>query len=1177
MTGFKSFLDKTVVEFDKGMTSVVGPNGSGKSNLTEAIRWVLGEQSAKSLRGNKMEDVIFNGTQLHKPVNIAKVTVVLNNEDRYLDYDFSEISISRSYNRNGDSHYYINNESVRLKDVVDLLLDSGLGKNSFSIISQGQVEQIFLNKAEERRGIFEEAAGVQKYQYRKNEAERKLNRSSDNLSRVKDIVHELESQLKSLKSQREKALIYLDKSKELESLEISLYTHQIQAYKSQWDQLEIELDANNQSLSKLIEQEELSSEEITKAKLIQNQLLEEIDILSDAYQELITHIEKIKGQKQIIEKDIQYQESSAEDKNKNRDEQIKEQEEVSQQLKQHKEEIERFKRLQAELTEEINALTEKLEITQGLDKEEYDELRNKMMDWYQEEAKTNNQKQQALQTINFQNKKVQQYDSQINKLKEEVKELEEELQTLDANLNEFSGKQNASREKLNDLLQQTDLMEKQRDILQNQLFNQERKKQNAQASLNSLLQMQEDYSGYYSGVRAVMKNADRISGIEGTVAELINVKEEFRQAIDTALGGSLQHIVVRDEQAARQAVQFLKQHQAGRATFLPRPNISPRYLANNILAKISQLDGFIGIASDLVEFREENRNIILNLLANTIVARSLKEAQYIARVANQRVKVVTLEGEVIMPGGALTGGKQRNQQQSMLARQQKLNDAQEQLKAETKHLTSMEKDWQALLANHQAIQSQLNSYREDNNQTERIYQSLFQEKQIASQSLKQKKNEMTIVNDDLKESQSTLNEARQELEIAQNKAQELSESILKSKELLEQHNIDEDVRAKQLKEIEGQLNEANTRLAVVEVQLKQEIIQRKAAEENLENLSEWLEQYDRLQVENIASLESLNQRHKEVSLEINRLTEKSKEQQSSIKNLRSERKELNDSIVQQEADHSKLQSQIQKTNQRISHLQAQIEKNQSLIDNYLNLLNQDYQLSFEKALEKAQTIEKPTEVNQRVKEIRKDIDKLGPINVQAIDDYNQLYERYELLTDQQNDLLEAMGQLQETMDKMDKEVIQRFGTTFKEINQQFNKTFKKLFGGGDAVLTLTNPNDLLTTGVDIVAQPPGKKKQNLGLLSGGERALTAIALLFAILEVKPVPFVILDEVEAALDDANVYRYGQYIKDFTEQTQFIVITHRKGTMESADRLYGVTMEKSGVSKLASVKLSEAKEY
>lgn len=1173
MTGFKSFADKTVIEFDTGLTAVVGPNGSGKSNLSEAIRWVLGEQSAKSLRGNRMEDVIFNGTQERKPVNLAKVTLVLNNEDRYLDYDFSEISITRSYNRNGDSQYFINKEVVRLKDIVDLLLDSGLGKNSFSIISQGKVESIFLSKPEERRTIFEEAAGVQKYQYRKVEAERKLIRSSDHLSRVKDIIHELEGQLKPLAKQREDALRYQEKHQALRQFEISLYSHQIAQYREEWDKSEVALQDLNGEIAQLEQEKNQLAQRLELDNQELDQITQTLDVNSEEHQEQVQQLERLKARQQMTEQQIRFNQTSLNDKQTAYQQQVERQHKLLDDQATLLAQATEFKAELNRLKAQLKQFEQTRSILSGDDQAQIEALRGQLIDYYQAETTARNHITQHNASITQQSERQQQLTLQLEQLTKSLKAAEEELSAHLDEQREHQENHQSLRQQFNRLLEENQLTQQKRQQTQQALFQHERQTQQLESKVTNLRSMQEDYAGYFAGVRSVMKQASRLRGIEGTVADLLTVPQAYQLAIDTALGGSLQHIVVTDDQAAKEAIQFLKQQKAGRATFLPRTNIKARMLNSKQLEQAQQQAGFVGVANQLVDYAEQNQNIIANLLGTTLIMSGLSQAQQLARRLNYSVKIVTLEGDVLMPGGSISGGQARKQQQSMLARQNELKVAEEQLKASQAGLRQLEEGWQTVQAREQQLQEQVESNREVLNQAEIQAQQFQQTAHQLQQTIKQFQNQHLILSDDLNQAQEAVDEASEQLQVAEASLKQASQQIADTNDTLAQHNLSQEDRQQQLQQLEFDYNEAKTQQAVKQTQASQLEVQVADLKEQLSEVTVFIDSYHSSQLQDATDLDDLQAVLEQTTLEIEAMTVALANSKTDLANLRERRHVLSETTRANEQKQRDIIQLSQEAYQKQAKLEAQIEKIQAFIDNQLEYLSEEYQLSYEAASSIAEPIETIAKVNQEVKNLKRTIERLGPINLAAIEDYEVLNERFKHLVEQQDDLLTAMDQLKETMDEMDSEVIKRFGETFSVINQQFQKTFRKLFGGGNASLQLTDPSDLLATGVDIIAQPPGKKKQNLALLSGGERALTAIALLFAILEVKPVPFCVLDEVEAALDDANVYRYGDYLQDFTENTQFIVITHRKGTMEHADILYGVTMERSGISKLASVKLSD----
>ena len=1174
MTGFKSFADKTVIEFDRGMTAVVGPNGSGKSNLSEAIRWVLGEQSAKSLRGNKMEDVIFNGTQARKAVNLAKVTLVLNNEDRYLDYDFSEISITRSYNRNGESQYFINNEAVRLKDIVDLLLDSGLGKNSFAMISQGKVESIFLNKPEERRSIFEEAAGVQKYQFRKQEAERKLSKSSDHLSRVRDIIHELELQLKPLKQQQEAALLYLEQKEALKQLEISLYVYQVEQYRDAWQAAKAKNQAVSQELAQVTAQLEALTAQLEQEQASLEDYIQQIEQASERNQAQVQVIEQTRAKQQMLDQQIQFNTSNLHEKQLSYQQHQAEAQTLTERLSALKEEEGKVQLEMAEIKQHLAKLESERSSLAGLSEDQAERLRADLIDAYQAEASAKNQLAHQEQIKQQAQARLAHYQAQAAQAQADQGDLESQYLEAQERYESSRETQASARQAFQTLNEQLRQGNSQREALQAKLFQFERQSQMLDAKVQSLSQLQADYAGYYAGVKAIMKRKKQLQGIEGTVADLIKVPADYQVAIDTALGASVQHVVVTDDAAARAAIAYLKQAQAGRATFLPRASMKARHLGAGQIQTASQTAGFIGLASDLVEYDPVNQIIVANLLGTTLVCDRIEAAQSLAKALKHQVKIVTLDGEVLMPGGSITGGRQKQQTSSMLARNQEYEAAKADLAQVIKDRAQAEAEWQAFQVQIQDLQGQVEAARLSMSQADLAFQQAQEGLGHLASQVKHQSQHQLIAQDEVSQLSQTISNAEAHYEQAQEDLVAAQAAIARLSQDLQQLNLSEEDRQQQLQVLDASLSHYRTQEAVKQVEVRQLRHDLATAKSQLEERQNFLMQYENLADQNSADLAELERQSADLLEQLADLEATAQEQQAELTALREARRVLNETYRAHEQEDRQLQGQLQQLYKDEARAQAQIEKNESLIDSHLDYLSQEYQLTYEAAKTEASQLDDASQVSQQVKQIKRQIDNLGPINLAAIDDYAALDERYTHLREQETDLLTAMGQLQETMDEMDAEVIKRFSEAFHQINQQFQKIFKKLFAGGEAALQLTDPSDLLTTGIDIIAQPPGKRKQHLALLSGGERAFTAIALLFAILETRPVPFCVLDEVEAALDDANVFRYGQYLQNFTENTQFIVITHRKGTMEHADVLYGVTMEQSGVSKLASVRLSEA---
>ena len=1173
MTGFKSFADKTIIEFDRGMTAVVGPNGSGKSNLSEAIRWVLGEQSVKSLRGNKMEDVIFNGSQDRKPVNLAKVTMVLNNEDRYIDVDHQRLVISRQFNRKGESSFFLNNQPVRLKDITDLLLDTGLGKNSFAMISQGKVEAIFLSKPEERRGIFEEAAGVQKYQVRKLEAQRKLTRSQDHLSRVRDILHELNNQLGPLKEQRDAALIYQEKSHLLKDLEISLYTHSIQKHQQAWQKAQKKQATYQEQLDQIKGRQKSLTDKLAEQQENAEQVMQEIDQTEVTLRQGVQKLEQTKGQIQLIQEKITFADQSSKERLETRAQ-------TKRDLEKLQEEKRKLDQASQQLEEQVSQDSHKLsQLKDNLDQylryqsEDLDQLQGQLIDYYRQESQVKNQVNQAQNFSETYQKRRAQYQGQIQELQNEIQNLQAECNQVEEQLNqqkqafvEIKDQLDQDQAKLKSLL--NDRSTKQEAIYQSQ-----HQLRMLDGKLSSLKQQQSEYVGYYQGVRAVMSQRQQLQGIVGTVADLIQVSSHYQLAIDTALGSALQQIVVQDEQAARSAIQYLKANRAGRATFLPQSTVRSRSLRSDLSVLARNHAGFIGIGSDLITYDAANQSIIDSLLATTVIMVDLKSAQSLAKASGQQLKIVTLEGDIILPGGSVTGGRDQKKQSSVMARNQQLADL-------SRQFDNAQADYSQLKQAIDQLQEEIQILQKTSEEGQEEYQIISTQlrdlenhsQQLQSQ-LKQKQNQALLVDDDLKQlekeaqSQSEGHEAANAALVAiQTKIQDLKAAI-------QGLQVSQSERQAKQQNLQEKYNEDKTQLAILKVQVQQHQADQNRLVKEILRLEEILIQSQNLSDLDVDQVQSLENKRVDFQQDFEQGQNEIDSLQLKLDCLKEQRQTLQDQIKDNQHKQGAIEEELQSFYQKEAKCQGQIEKYADLIDQELLYLNENYSLSFEAARDMAQPVESQAKAQETVKNLRRSIDRLGPINLAAIEDYQVLDERYQGLSQQEEDLLTAIDQLNGTIKEMDQEVAQRFKIAFDAINHQFQITFNRLFAGGKASLELTDPSDLLATGVDIIAQPPGKRKQNLALLSGGERALTAIALLFAILETKSVPFVVLDEVEAALDDANVYRYGEYIQNFTQETQFIVITHRKGTMEYADVLYGVTMEQTGISKLASVRMSD----
>lgn len=1175
IAGFKSFAEKTVIDFHDGVTAVVGPNGSGKSNITEAIRWVLGEQSAKSLRGGKMNDIIFAGTSLRNKLNVAQVTLVLDNEDHFLPLDFAEINITRRLHRNGDSEFYLNKQACRLKDIVELFMDSGLGKESFSIISQGKVETIFNSKPEDRRSIFEEAAGVFKYKTRKKKAESKLIETEDNLSRVQDIVYELDNQIEPLKIQSSIAKDYLKQKEQLSDIEIALMVVEIEQLKNQTNSQTKEFDSFNYEQKQLQEVSADLERKIIAIKKEKNELSQLTDDEQYSLMQIVQRYEQIEGKKQVLDERSKHTKQTREQyrqQQKLTEEKVYQlTEELKQLVKQSNQKNEQQKFIHLKLKQ----AQKEHQLLSSDSKETIEQLRNNYVDLMQEQTSLRNEQNYLKKNLNQIFQKNIRFHSTISTLELEVKTSELELEKT---ASEMKIIQQEIAEKILHYQEQQIAIQSKRVILENEnkkMFDALRIVQQAKAKKESLQELTDDYTGFYQGAKEILKHKNKIGGVVGAVAELIVVPKENEIAIDIALGAALQNIIVRDETSARNSINFLKQKRSGRATFLPLTTIKPRRLSLSIEEKVRNSEGFLGMAYEIIDFPSEIISIIQNLLGTTIVARDLKSANQIAKMIQFSHRVVTLEGDVMNAGGSMTGGaSKKGNQSSLLSRKNELGTLNKQINQMENRLSSKELE----------VQELKKILLEEENKLEQV-RELGEQQRLKELDLKNKRDtvaeKFNRLGRELKGNQFEEQENKEEENTCEKRLNSIEEEFITLQDKMDQIN-------RQIEMVSSQ-NEEKEKLQVTVLQevqglmtssarIKEQITGLKNDEKRLKNqLKEVQKELDELktfieQTSESSGDQELSQDHlKAESIKLKK--EKEKVEQSLMlhkKNVVLLEEQLN----QVEKERTLKNNQQRYVVEQKTKIEVLLNKNEEAIDTRLIYLNEEYNLNFEAAKQQHVLTIGVEEATRKVKLLRLSIHELGHVNLGAIEEFERIDQRHMFLVEQRNDLLEAKESLYETMNEMDAEVVLRFTETFNAIRFQFSKVFPQMFGGGKAELRLTDPSNILTTGIEIIAQPPGKKLQHLSLLSGGERSFTAIALLFAIIQVRPVPFCILDEVEAALDEANVMRFGRYLKEFDGDTQFIVITHRKGTMEEADVLYGVTMQESGVSKIVSVRLEEA---
>lgn len=1177
IAGFKSFADRTKIEFEEGVTAVIGPNGSGKSNITEAIRWVLGEQSAKSLRGGKMPDIIFAGSESRKQLNIAEVTVVLDNTDNYLPLGFSEVSVTRRYRRTGESDFFINKKACRLKDIQDLFMDSGLGKESFSIISQGKVEAIFASKPEDRRGIFEEAAGVLKYKQRKRKAEQKLFETEDNLSRVQDIIYELEDQLTPLAAQSEAAKEFLALKKELTATDVSLTVAKIKQTRDSWESAKTDFE----ELSKTVEEKsrfiQQTEQQLGTLREKRGSLDEQLETGQQQLLHLSEALKQTEGQKALLSErskntqktSAEYRETLNEQRKKKADAQANLQEVQTQQADKQTEKI--------ALEEKIQQLTNEAEKYKKSPKELLEDLRGTYVELMQESANVSNELKYLERQYTQETAKNQQSVTRFEALRDQLEELTEQQSAAQTKTKTLEAQLTEEQENYRRLAEEKNAAQQQLQKEQQLMYDMMSQVQQARARQKSLQEIQENYSGFYQGVRSVLQHKEQLSGIVGAVAELIEVPEKYTLAIETALGASAQHIIVENEKDARQGITFLKKQRSGRGTFLPLTTIKPRSLGAHHYQAIKDVDGFLGIASELVSFSENVAPVMQNLLGAIVIARDLDSANLLARQLRYQVRIVSLDGDVMNAGGSMTGGATKQGNRGNLFNQghelAEWTKRYEEINQALQAKEAFVRDLQAKIADQT---ESLETLRTQGEQTRLAYQEAQSSEERVATELTRLQKEQSLFSYEAKELESFLNDYQVQKETLEFKQVELKTQQDKINQEIQQLNEESDQLEEKRADINAELSRLQADYAVLDERLLYLERQALSFEEQINELTNQI-----VNLENqLLALSSDSSDHEESE---ESLTQRLTELATAREHLQEQLavwKEMRQSLQQQvdQADSELTEANREQKQLLARQSQADVQKNryELKLDNALAYLQEEYNLTFEGAEAQADPEIDQQVAQTEVSRLKQAIEKLGPVNLNAIEQYQQVEERYDFLTTQRDDLLSAKEQLFETMDEMDDEVKTRFFTTFQAIREKFNVVFPNMFGGGRAELVLTDPDDLLNTGIEIEAQPPGKKLQSLSLLSGGERALTAIALLFSIIQVRPVPFCVLDEVEAALDEANVARFGRYLSAFQNDTQFIVVTHRKGTMEAADVLYGVTMQESGVSKIISVRLEEVKE-
>ena len=1176
--GFKSFADKTNLNFKKGVTAVVGPNGSGKSNISDSVRWVLGEQSVKTLRGGKMEDVIFAGTQFRKPVGLAQVSLTLDNSDNSLDTDYSEVTVTRRIFRSGETEYLINNQKCRLKDIHSLFMDTGIGKEGYSLIGQGKIEAILSGKAEDRRALLEEAAGIVKFKSRKEEAERKLSNTENNLVRIRDIISTYEERIEPLKEEREKALKYNVLSEDLRIREVSLLVNNINAInkdievvngeiENRKENIKVKRELLNKLKEELIQLEEKVEEIEKKNSIEKTEYYTKKEEVNQSLNDIELYKERIKNFEEIIKKD---------------NEEILNIEEALIKSKEEKDLL--VKELEEKIKEQIN----KENLIKEFESTIY-KLSNEIKSLEEDSIKIKDEEFELLRKTSEINNDIAMINKEISNKEELSVNGENNLRAIEGNISINLATISSINKKIDSLKKlkediQSNILENRKKIgtLNSQVTKKEAfirelaKKINIlDGKLTTLKDLEKSYEGYQLSIKKLMERIEKgqISYGKGTkvLGEIFSVDKKYETAIEISLGGAISNIITEDENTAKLLIEYLKKNSLGRATFLPLNIIKGSRI--NVTNDIKNVKGYIGLASDLLNFDNKYKEIMDYSLGKTIIAENMESALIISRLGNYKLRIVTLDGEVISPGGALTGGSiYKKNNSSILGRRREIQELEE-------SITTNKRNYNSELEILSNIRDQIKEIDEDIlNKSDDIHGKNIDITRLESEV-------RALENESLK-LKSSLEVSKKEISLNQESLSKLKEQILKKKEQL---NLLQDTKDKnneriiiiqrdlsERKEAFDNVKDKNIHIKIEKAKLDEIVYSRQSDVKRKEK--EEKEKEDRifsLRKDNEEKNNNVNYLRKlieEKTVFISKVNKRLSELEDVFKSDEALRISLKDKLKIKDGESNIIIEEVRVLENELNKKEISFAKIESERENYYIKLNEELNLTLAEANEIAVQIDNLSKVKDEIFKIKAQITALGTVNLAAIAEYEEVCEKYKFMSSQEEDLNRAKEELMTVINEMTVRMQELFRENFVVLNKNFNDTFKELFKGGNAELIL-GEGDELTANIEINVQPPGKKLQNINLMSGGEKVLSAIALLFAILKMKPTPFCILDEIEAALDDANVYRYAEFLRAFSENIQFIVITHRKGTMEASDVMYGVTMEEKGISKVVSVDLSK----
>ena len=1172
MQGFKSFADKTVLEFKPGITTVIGPNGSGKSNISDAIRWVLGEQSMKSLRGAKSEDIIFAGTQARKSLGFAEVSIVIDNNDNKLPIEYSEVTVTRKIYRSGETGYFINKVPCRLKDILELFMDTGIGKDGYSIIGQGKIDEILSNKSEDRRHIFEEAAGIVKYRTRKQESEKKLEQTKLNLLRINDILAEIEANIEPLKLQSDKAKQFLDLREELKSIEVGLFIYNINTYKEKLEQLVKDEDiitSQKEAEDSKMEALQASKEELRQ---VVDDITAQIENMQNIGFESSNKIEKINSEIGISNERIQNNNANKQRLEteilevKSRIEELKEEQkqklEKKTNLTSNKEKFEKeLAEKEAELAELSKKLSAKELEIEGKKQIVEDNIDKK----YELAAEIN------TQDVNYEN-----LEKRKKQLKNEIDSVISELDSTRYGKNEISkgfydieSKRNIAVEKLEKSVQAKEQnmqkLKQYEDEISKLTYTQRMK----QARHQFLIETEKEKEGYNKTVKSLLVACDKDSnlnkGIHGVLANLISVEKEYETAIEMCLGQALQNVVTSTEQDAKKMIEYLRSNSLGRASFLPIASVQGKKLD-----KLTKMDGVIGIASDLVKSKKEYEQIILSLLGRTVVVEDMDTAIALAKKDKYSFRIVTLKGDIISSSGSISGGSVQTKTVNILGRSREIEDLEKELKKLEKQIADKTAEKEEYASSIGDSIEETAKLEKELQEIEIIYATEKQKMVAVEENITRLENRLAKLKEEVTQTEKQKEENRLLKEQKETKIQTLTQQIEELNKVIEEFALNNKDNQKYIDDLNFDIT--NLKISVTSFDESESSI-----EEMVERISQDIknnEQSIENKNQNILAINEENTKLEQTITEYNAQIEQIKQEVTNsgtkVEELKQERIAKNEKLVNTENEIQSQFSTLESLKEQIIKLDVKKTKLEQDLQQVVESLWNEYELT-PNSTEEYQKPNNVATAQKQVNSLRNKIKDLGSINIDSIEEYKKTKERYDFMSEQRLDLENTASKLRKIIGDMTTTMQNQFKEKFELINKNFNEVFTELFNGGKAELILENEENILECGIDIRVQPPGKKLQNMMLLSGGEKAFTAIALLFAILKINPAPFCILDEIEAALDDVNVYRFAEYLKKFCKQTQFLVITHRKGTMEAGDSVYGVTMEENGISKLLSIKL------